>query len=31
MNTSYYNPFALKKFENVSDFQKTPGETFFIW
>lgn len=31
MSNSYYNSEDLKKFGNVSDFQKNLGEKFFAW
>lgn len=31
MNNNYYNSSDLKKFGNVSDFQKNLGEKFFSW
>ena len=30
-NNTYYNSSDLKKFGNVSDFQKNLGEKFFSW
>ncbi len=28
---TYYNPDDLKKFGNITDFQKTMGDKFFAW
>lgn len=31
MNDHYYNPEDLKKFGNITEFQKSLGDKFFAW
>ena len=31
MNEQYYNPEDLKKFGNITEFQKSLGDRFFAW
>lgn len=31
MNTTYYNPDDLKKFGDITEFQKSMGDKFFAW